>query len=157
MAVLVISLKPIEAEQSCALWSLYVEAMKSYVERIWGWDEAWQRQDFESGFQRYVSKGIDCDGEFAGYVQFRDEGTARYISMLLLAEPYRSKGVGAVVLNQLRGDRALRLNCFRINERALRFYLKLGFSEVGRDEQFHRLYRPAEIQRYQPATRKVSE
>ena len=53
------------------IYALKTESVRPYVEKIWGWDEAFQREDFDNDFtsieQFYV---IEIDNTFAGYMQY---------------------------------------------------------------------------------------
>jgi hypothetical protein len=51
------------------MYSLYKEAMKGYIERIWGWDEPWQKNDFENALKSASSYIVESNSNFAGYFQ----------------------------------------------------------------------------------------
>ena len=52
------------------IYALKAEDVRPYVERIWGWDEDYQRKDFENDWtstgQFYV---VETEGGFAGFLQ----------------------------------------------------------------------------------------
>ncbi len=128
-----------EPSDKLYVWETYVYSMKHYVEEIWGWDDAWQQNDFETGFEKYETKILKLDQSKIGYLQFKQESKYTYISMLVLNPKYQSKGIGFELLNTLQPgtpDKSLRLNCFKINESAYKFYLKCGFKAFKTDEKF---------------------
>ena len=53
------------------LYTLKVESVRPYVEKIWGWDEDYQRKDFDSEFSHMEQFNvIEVDSKFAGFVQY---------------------------------------------------------------------------------------
>ncbi len=125
-----------EADKSY-IWDLYVSAMKSYVEKIWGWDNDWQLNDFNNQYFILNTSLILVDGEKAGYVQHSFNKKYIYISMILLELSFQRKGFGADVLEiiqRLQPEKPLRLRCFHLNDRALKFYLSNGFTQIETQE-----------------------
>jgi GNAT superfamily N-acetyltransferase len=88
----------------------------------------------------------EVDGEPAGYAQLRrrpvpapgHEGDAMEIARFYVDRPYHGSGVAyrlmdaAVARAASAGARHLWLQAAEYNDRALRFYAKVGFREVGR-------------------------
>ena len=35
------------------VWEAYVRAMKPHIEKMWGWDNAWQKDTFEKSLIEY--------------------------------------------------------------------------------------------------------
>ena len=126
------------------IWETYVKSMKSYIEKIWGWNDSWQENDFEQGFVKYETKVIKLNQSTIGYFQLKQETEFTYISMFVLKPKYQSKGIGKIVLNYLQPKEPsnhLRLNCFKINKRAYNFYIKCGFKVIKTDNDFIYLQR----------------
>lgn len=121
------------------IWDTYTDSMKDYIEKIWGWDDGWQKNDFETGFDRYETKILKLDQSKIGYIQFKCEPQETYISMLVIEPMHQSMGVGTKLLEILQPSSpngSLRLNCFTVNKGAYRFYLKCGFKILKMDDNF---------------------
>ena len=53
-----------------AIYALKSASVRPYVERIWGWDENYQRKDFEEDFVAISQfRVVEAEGAFAGFLQ----------------------------------------------------------------------------------------
>lgn len=118
------------------IYALKSASVRPYVERIWGWDEHYQRNDFDSDFsaidQFYV---IEVDVKFAGFVQYYFEHPYYEIVEIHLLPEYRGNGIGSDILRYFREvcvsqNRKIRIGCFKENYRANNLYKKLGFVQT---------------------------
>ncbi|MDO3678542.1 N-acetyltransferase [Paenibacillus ehimensis] len=67
---------------------------------------------------------IEEDGHVAGFVSMVDD----YLAALFIDSRHQKKGLGKGLLDHVKQDRtAIRLQVYRQNERAVRFYEKQGF------------------------------
>lgn len=67
---------------------------------------------------------IEEDGRVAGFVSMLDD----YLAALFIDGRHQKKGLGKQLLDHVKRDRtAIRLQVYRQNERAVRFYEKQGF------------------------------
>ncbi|MGZ3182421.1 MAG: GNAT family N-acetyltransferase [Telluria sp.] len=115
--------------------------MRTHIEQIWGWDDAWQANDFAYGLANADTDVIEVDGEFAGYCQIVHHVEADYLRMLIIEPRYRSAGVGARVLSAVTrtastSGRSISLRVFRTNGAAQRFYEREGWSVTAREDAF---------------------
>lgn len=136
--------RPAVPDEMPVLRRLYEQAMKAYIETIWGWDRDWQDQDFATAYTTSASYVIELDSILSGYFQVDPDEDRDYLRMLILKPEARSLGVGAKVLAEIlnisRGSgRRLELRVFRINTAARRFYEREGWVVSGEDEVFLRL------------------
>ncbi len=134
-----IELKNFELADKSYMWKTYVEAMKQHIEEMWGWDEAWQENNFNNELTQSNTQIIFAGGERVGYLQTEPESCGIFIRMIILEPKCQSKGVGAKILNMLQPSSAgqlLKLNCFEVNKEAFRFYQKNGFTVTKTDEKF---------------------
>ena len=51
--------------------------MREAIENTWGWDEEWQRTDFERRFHRYVASVIEYEGRPIGGLMLEPAETLR--------------------------------------------------------------------------------
>lgn len=124
------------ASEQPALFELHRSAFRWHIESLWGWDEAWQRENFAIEFAATTTFILEKDGRIAGYIQLMDEDKRIYVQNIALAEDFQGKGLGTWLLKGLQLDAAsrkalLQLSVFRTNARAQRFYERLGFLCVG--------------------------
>lgn len=124
-------------------WQHYQNAMQPHIEQIWGWDEQWQQQDFESRWQSCENQLIIHNGENIGYIQTQDLADELYIMMLIVLPEYRSMGIGkeAIDLLQQAQSKTLGLRVFKTNDRGLQFYQSNGFTVSSEEECFFYLHR----------------
>ena len=118
------------------IYALKAESVRPYVERIWGWDEDYQRKDFDADFSHIKQFNvIEVDGKFAGFVQYYFEYPYFEVVEIHLLPEYRGKGIGSDILRHLQKvciaqDRKIRIGCFKLNYRAKHLYQNLGFIQT---------------------------
>jgi ribosomal protein S18 acetylase RimI-like enzyme len=141
-------LRPAGANDREFLFALHCETMRSVIEQTWGWDEEWQRRDFEQRFGTYAASVIEVDRQAVGGLLLQTTLTAVDIIELQILPAHQGKGTGTSVLERVIGDAAHRslaitLSVVPANPRAKRLYERLGFEVTGVDEPFIRMrYRP---------------
>ncbi|WP_422403021.1 GNAT family N-acetyltransferase [Pseudomonas sp. GZD-209] len=102
-------------------------------DQAWDWREQWL---------------VVEDGTVLGFCSLSQDRQALFIRELHLLPEHRGRGVGGWVLETLAGWAAqrhlplLRLMVFKSNP-ARQLYLRRGFIEMGEDECFVRMQRPA--------------
>lgn len=134
-----IQIWPAALEEKPEIWQLFVAAMKPYIDEIWGWQEDWQTNEFNSRFFKLNTSFLIAEGEKLGYVQYSEKEDYSYLNTLILKPNYQGKSLGGKVLGLIQGlqpNKPLKLRCFQINSRALSFYQKSGFSILESDENF---------------------
>ena len=130
-------------------FELHKLALKPYVEQIWGWDEAWQRDNFEKVLDIPNAQIILLNGVPIGRLNVVEKPDHLYLSHIALLPKYRNRGLGAqvirlVVARATTQNLPLKLNVLRPNPvKAL--YERLGFVVVkGDDIRFEMVYKPDE-------------
>lgn len=135
-------LRSIEAKDKEYLWNIYVRSMQAHIENIWGWELAWQKQDFAKNLIKYSTCLITLNNKTIGYIQYTIDNKQAYINMLILDPSQQSQGIGVEVLKYLVNKNQLTnlsLRCFKVNKRAFKFYQKQGFVVIDEDENFYLL------------------
>lgn len=119
-----------------SIYTLKVETVRPYVEKIWGWDENFQQNDFAWDFAviKHFSV-IEIAGKFIGFVQCCFESPYLELNEIHLLSEYRGKGIGSDILRCIQNDcmiqnRKIRIGCFKENYRAKALYQKLGFIQT---------------------------
>ena len=130
------------------IYALKAESVRPYVEKIWGWDEDYQKKDFDGDFAHMDQFNvIEIDGRFVGFVQYYFEYPYFEVVEIHLLPEYRGKGVGSDILRYLQKvciaqDRKIRIGCFKENHRAKALYQKLGFMQTEETDTHYILEYP---------------
>jgi hypothetical protein len=103
-------LRPATASDRDFLYGLHCATMREAIAQTWGWDETWQRTDFEARFQRCEVSVIEIDGRATGAVWLEWRPAELYVTDLAAT-------LGIPVALQV----------LRVNRRAQRLYERLGF------------------------------
>lgn len=121
-------------------------------------DRSYERRFRSEGLDPFASRVFERAGDPMGVLLVARRGWTARIAGLGLAPEVRGLGLGRRVMGQaieearVRGDRALLLDVFERNERAVAFYTGLGFSPVRRLVGYQRA--PGEVA---PGTDALSE
>ena len=130
------------------IWPLFLNAMKGYVTKIWGWDDDWQIQEFERNFTTLNTSLLILNKQRIGYIQYVLNEGDTYLNMVVLEPSVRSRGIGKHLLTKLEDfqkEKPLLLRCFKINKSACNFYLKNEFRVIEEAEIFYLLRRESSI------------
>lgn len=123
------------------LFLLYEELFREHIERIWGWKEDWQSRNFKTEWSNCCNEIVEVDGNSAGFLQTQCRADPAHLFVLSLGirPAFQRKGIGGEVMNLLkqravRMNLPIRLNVFRTNPSAERFYIALGFEKNERTD-----------------------
>lgn len=133
-----ITFRQIKAEDFEFLWRLHNAALKEYVARTWGWNEALQREMFEREFKPDDGKIILADGADAGFFRVIEKKTETLLVSIRLLPEFQNKGIGAKIIKDLlekseKTEKPVTLQVLKINP-AQNLYKRLGFEIVGETE-----------------------
>ena len=106
--------------------------MREAIDSTWGWDEAWQRTDFEARFERCEVSIIEVNGRAIGALWLERRPAELYVTDLQVLPELQGCGVGTAVLREIIAKAAtlgipVALEVLRVNHRAQRLYERLGF------------------------------
>jgi ribosomal protein S18 acetylase RimI-like enzyme len=113
-------------------------AYRDVVERQFGsWDDALQNTFFARDWNGRRFELIVCDGEPCGYAGIDELPTHFQVRELVVRPEFQGRRIGTWILNEVARRGAakkvpVRLGVLQQN-RALKLYRKLGFSEISRD------------------------
>ncbi len=110
--------------------------MEQFVADIWGWNQGWQRSDFNKHFDPKNITVVLAGNEIVGYCQVEDQGQELFIRMLLLLPEYQGKGIGGRLIKEViesakAESKDVSLQVFKVNKRARAFYERHGFHMTG--------------------------
>lgn len=118
------------------LFELHRTAFKEHIERIWGWDEKWQKANFARECASSLTSAVRLNGRTVGYLQVRHEPHRVFLQNIALHPEFQSKGIGTTLLDVVKAEATARqvpleLAVFRTNVSAQRFYERHGFVRTG--------------------------
>ena len=85
------------------LWRLHQDTMRDYVDKTWGWDDAFQLQRFRETFQadRNGLEIIEAGGDPIGCLRVMREPERWYLAAIQIAPPHQRQGVGSAIITGL--------------------------------------------------------
>jgi ribosomal protein S18 acetylase RimI-like enzyme len=130
-----IGLRPAATEDREYLWRLHCETMRDYVDRTWGWNEAWQRRKFDENFDPSSFRIIEKDGEPVGQISVLRPGDEIFLGAIEIAPEHQNRGFGSQLIKDLarESDQShlpIRLQVLKVNP-ARRLYERWGFVYTG--------------------------
>ena len=122
------------------LYTLHVQALRPYVEKLWGWEETWQREYFECKFDPKNRKIIQIEDQDAGVLVVQQCEAQTYIALIEILPEFHGQGVGTAIIADLcsqahERNQVVTLHVLRSNDPARRLYERLGF-EVALEEEY---------------------
>ncbi len=133
-----VSLRPATDGDYDFLWWLHGATMRTYVDAIWGWDEALQRQYFQDRFDPARMQIVERAGETAGYISVERREDAIFLGVIEIAPDFQGQGIGKGLIRDLQDEAQgrgvpLKLQVLQGNP-ARRLYERLGFKVTGETE-----------------------
>lgn len=131
------------------LYGLHVAAMKDLVARVWGWEDARQKQFFADHFDPAPSRIVVVNGEDVGVVVVVWGAADAFIASIEIVPAYQGRGLGTALVERVIAEaRArglpVRLQVLKINP-ARRLYERLGFVVTGETETHDLMIRPRSV------------
>jgi GNAT superfamily N-acetyltransferase len=130
-------LRPATPADNELCYQIHRAAMRAYIEAIWGWDEAVQRDFHNRRFDPAHTQIVTVDGHDAGVLIVDHRPTETYLGRIALHPDYQGRGIGSHLIKRILQEAAtshqpLTLDVLTVNPRAYRLYQHLGFQEVDR-------------------------
>lgn len=116
-----------------AIFDFYRFVMREFIEKVWGWNEEWQLDDFE---KRFIPENINLvyfGNDLVGYSQLDDQFSCKHLRMLVIHPAHQGNGIGTNLLRLIISSNKeksvqLSLEVLKINTNARKFYEKRGFT-----------------------------
>jgi len=126
------------------LYALHCSTMREVIERTWGWDDTWQRADFEKRFAAYTVSIIEAGSRSVGSLWLEQRPDSLYIHDLEIEPASQGRGIGTAVIEMVIEQGTSRglpivLSVVPANPRAMRLYERLGFRVTCVEPPFIRM------------------
>jgi ribosomal protein S18 acetylase RimI-like enzyme len=126
-----ITLRDAAEEDYDFLYGLHLQALRAYIEQIWGWDEDWQETHFREHFNLVGKRIIQHKGIDVGCLVVHDEGKHLFLAYIALMPSYQDKGIGSQLIGRTletasRLNKLVTLKVLKTNPARV-LYERLGF------------------------------
>lgn len=134
-----IRLRPATAADSDFAYRVKKAAFRDYVEQVKTWDEEDQRRQHIRRFAEQEFQIIECGPERLGVIAMVVQDSHLKLNQLMIHPNHQSAGAGEQCLRWIL-DHAqelnlpVRLQCMKVNSRAVAFYERHGFQITDEDE-----------------------
>lgn len=113
--------------------------LRSHIEKIWGWNEEYQQNDFSKSFIPDRNNIIVLNDVNIGVLEIIEEDKIISIAELEILPEFQGKGIGSAILKEVLKDakrkkKKVQIGCFKVNEGAKALYLRLGFKIIDETE-----------------------
>lgn len=113
------------------LRDLHRATLRDYVDQVWGWDDAQQREMFDARWDPAPRRIIRLDGRDVGTLTVETKRDEVFLADIGILPEFQSRGLGSSVIRRVLADAdasglPVRLQVLRPNP-ARRLYERLGF------------------------------
>ncbi|MBL7129034.1 MAG: GNAT family N-acetyltransferase [Ignavibacteria bacterium] len=127
-----------------AAYNIKKDALQSYVDKTWGWNEEFQRKYHEKHFDTKNLQIIEVQKKPVGSLEILDKDDHLLISGLYIIQKFQSKNIGSTIIRNIIEDskskkRTIKLNVLKANERAKQLYESLGFETYMVDNIYYKM------------------
>lgn len=114
-------------------------AFRPYVEMVWGWDEAEQRQMHERRYIDQVFQVVQVADTDIGILAMVQEPDCIKVNQLFILPQYQGRGIGEACMMKIiedskKSDLPITLRVLKVNKKAASFYHRLGFVDTGEND-----------------------
>lgn len=132
------------------LFMLHCITMHDVIDATWGWDEPWQRTDFNRRFAVQDVSIIHVTNQDVGGLWLEWQSDCLYIHEIQIMPDYQGQGLGTAVILDVIGQAASRrlpveLSVVPANPRAKHLYERLGFVVTSVESPFIQMRQDAQL------------
>jgi ribosomal protein S18 acetylase RimI-like enzyme len=137
-------LRPASESDRDVLYALHLTTMREVIETTWGWDDTWQRTDFDRRFTSYLVSIVEVDNRPVGSLWLEWKSDSLYIHEVQIMPGFQGRGLGTAIIHHViehaaRANLPVALSVVPANARAKQLYERLGFEMTGVEPQFIRM------------------
>ena len=131
-----LNIRKAEASDSEFVFTVKKAAFREYVERVWGWDDNYQRKLHDKRFAAqnvYIIQWCEVD---VGFLAISHTSDTLKVNQLFICPEYQGRGIGSACMTRIIDDANLEgksvvLQVLKVNTRGIAFYQRLGFTIIG--------------------------
>lgn len=106
-------------------------ALKEYLEMLWGWNEKAQKDFHENQFNKDHFQIIELQNEVIGYLEIERHEDYIFLANLMISQRFQGQGIGKIVMEDLlKNNPNIQLEVLKVNQRAIQFYKEFGFTII---------------------------
>ncbi len=128
------TLRAVRDDDEAWMWPAGRDALRPYVEPLFGWDEAVARIFFDKSWKK--RQVVEVAGENAGWLELAAEGDVLFLHEIGFVERFRNQGLGTQLIRDVQQHAdANNLNVelqVLVTNPAQRLYDRLGFRSTHR-------------------------
>ncbi len=134
-----------QATDSEFVFAVKKAAFREYVEQIWGWDEAYQRDLHNGRFASQDLRIIQFHGTDVGFLSTSATPDTLKVNQLYILPEYQGRGIGSACMTRIIFEqKPVTLQVLKINTRATAFYQRLGFTIMDENSTHFQMKRQPE-------------
>ncbi|MBU7016826.1 MAG: GNAT family N-acetyltransferase [Theionarchaea archaeon] len=126
------------------LYTLHRATLKEYVEKTWGWDEAFQKEHFMQHFNPDIQQIIVAANIDIGSISVIHENSNVFLRIIEILPAYQDRGIGTFLIEEIlirarSENKSVLLQVLKVNRRARALYEQMGFSISGETETHYQM------------------
>jgi ribosomal protein S18 acetylase RimI-like enzyme len=111
-------------------------SFKTYVEKVWGWDELEQRKIHKRRFIEQEFNIIQVSGTDVGLLSVAQNDNFIKVNQIFLLPKYQGRGIGKYCMEKIitdaeKNNYPIQLSVLKVNKQATAFYYRLGFNKIS--------------------------
>ena len=116
------------------LYALHAATMKAYVDKTWGWDDAFQQSILRENFVPAMVQILTFDDKDMGMLSVEERDEDIFLRTIKIQPEFQGKGIGTAIIRKIIADgiqkgKPIRLQVLKVNP-AKELYSRLGFSVI---------------------------
>jgi ribosomal protein S18 acetylase RimI-like enzyme len=125
------------------LYDLKIASMRTYVEAVYGWDDAVQKDFFDKDFCPEVINIVTVDGLDAGMFELERNDNWIFLKRIEIHPLFQTRGIGSTIIQRIIAEavangKSFWLMVFKINP-AKKLYERLGFTITEETETHYKM------------------
>ena len=116
------------------LYALHIATMREYVDKTWGWEDAFQEKLFRKNYVPSQIQIITLAGNDIGMISLEEGNEDVFLRVIEIHPTYQRRGLGTTIIQKVideaaRQTKPVRLQVLKVNP-AKRLYDRLGFAVI---------------------------
>jgi ribosomal protein S18 acetylase RimI-like enzyme len=129
--MIIFSIRKAHAQDLDLTYKIKKNALKEYLEMLWGWNEKAQKDFHENQFNKDHYQIIEQEDEAIGYLEIESYEDHIFLANLMILPRFQGQGIGKIIMGDLlKNNSNIQLEVLKVNQRAIQFYKGFGFTIV---------------------------